>query len=193
MSLRERTRAAVRAELAALALEMFAERGFEETTVDEVARAAGMSKRSLFRYFPTKEDMVLGSAEAMGEAVAAELRARPEGEAPWESLRVVLCGWEERISSSAERLARLRLVEESPALHARWVQRREEARREIAAVLRERAGAGAGAGLDAFSADLLTSAAGAALESATREWLRSNGQKSRPELLTEAFTRLNPT
>ncbi|MFG3252757.1 TetR family transcriptional regulator [Streptomyces sp. NPDC048172] len=191
MSLRERTRAAVRAELAALALELFAERGFEETTVDEVARAAGMSKRSLFRYFPTKEDMVLGSAEAMGEAVAAELRARPEGEEPWESLRVVLCAWEERISSSAERLARLRLVEETPALHARWTQRRESARREIAAALRGRSGAGPG--LDAFTADLLTSAAAAALESSTREWLRSDGKKSRSALLQEAFTRLHPS
>ena len=188
MSLRERTRAAVRAELASLALELFVERGFEETTVDEVARAAGMSKRSLFRYFATKEDMVLGSAEAVGEAVAAELRGRPEGEDPWESLCAVLGAWEERIASSAERVARLRLIEGSPALHARWTQRREAVRREIAAVLLERGGGR----VDAFTADLLTAAAGAALDAATREWLRGAGEKDRHTLVTEAFTRLRP-
>jgi AcrR family transcriptional regulator len=186
--LRDRTRAAVRAELAALALELFAEHGFEETTVDDVARAAGMSKRSLFRYFATKEDMVLGAVDSMGDAVADELRGRPADEDPWQSLRTVLCAWEERIATSADRLARLRLIEETPALHARHAQRRETARRQIAAALRERPGSN----LDPFAADLLTAAAGAALEAASREWLRTDGETDRTLLTARAFDLLRP-
>ncbi|WP_327086252.1 TetR/AcrR family transcriptional regulator [Nonomuraea sp. NBC_01738] len=182
--LRERTRAAVRAELAGLALAVFAERGFEETTVDDVARAAGLSKRSLFRYFATKEDMVLGAVESMGEAVAGELRDRPAGESPWAALRAVLCAWEERITTSAERV---RLIEETPALRARYAQRREEARQVIAAALRERTPT-----LSAFDADLLTSAAGAALDAASREWLRGGATTDRATLTKSAFDALSP-
>jgi AcrR family transcriptional regulator len=186
--LRERTRAAVRAELATLALELFAEHGFEETTVDDVAQAAGMSKRSLFRYFATKEDMVLGAVDSMGEAVADELRARPADEPPWQSLRTVLCAWEERIAASADRLTRLRLIEETPALRARHAQRRDAARQQIAEALRERPGTH----LDAFTADLLTTAAGAALEAASREWLRAGGKADRTLLAARAFDALRP-
>lgn len=186
--LRERTRAAVRAELAELALELFARHGFEETTVDDVAQAAGMSKRSLFRYFATKEDMVLGAVDSMGEAVAEELRARPSDEDPWQSLRSVLCAWEERITTSADRLARQRLIEQTPALRARHAQRREMARRQIAEALRERPGTH----LDVFTADLLTAAAGAALDAASREWLRADGKADRTLLAARAFDVLRP-
>lgn len=186
--LRERTRAVVRAELAGQAVELFAERGFEETTVDDVARVAGLSKRSLFRYFATKEDMVLGAIDATGESVAAALRARPAGEQPWHSLRTVLCAWDERIAAPADALARLRLVEETPALRARYAQRREEGRRRIAAALRERPDVS----LDAFAADLLTAAASAALDAASREWLRGGGAADRADLTARAFEMINP-
>lgn len=51
---RERTRT----DLAAAAMELFDERGFDDTTVDEIAAAAGVSRRTLFRHFPTKSDIV---------------------------------------------------------------------------------------------------------------------------------------
>ncbi|HLU59251.1 MAG TPA: TetR family transcriptional regulator [Pseudonocardia sp.] len=185
--LRERTRSAVRAQLAELALELFAEHGFDETTVEQVARAAGVSTRSLFRYFPTKEDMVLDSVDAMGDAVAEELRARPADEDPWTSLHAVLHTWATRIAAAGERLTRLQLIERTPALRARSAQRREEARLRVAEVLRERTG------LDAFTADLLTAAAGAALEAAEREWLRSGGTTDHAALVDRAFAALRPT
>ncbi|MER5647415.1 TetR family transcriptional regulator [Streptosporangium sp. NPDC002524] len=186
--LRERTRQAMRDELAKLALRMFADRGFDETTVDDIARAAGMSKRTFFRYFPSKEDVIFGGVDDLGEQVAEEIRARPAGEDPWESLRVVLGRWERRIHASQRELADLRLIESTPSLRARTHQRRDRLRQQVADALRGRPGSG----LDAFTADLLTNAAGAALDTVSREWLRSDGTADRAALVDRAFALLKP-
>lgn len=85
--LREATRRAVRAEISNAAMALFMEHGFEETTVEQVAAAVGMSGRSVFRYFATKEDIVVGAIEQVGHDLAAELRSRPSGEPAWEALR----------------------------------------------------------------------------------------------------------
>ncbi|WP_219825428.1 TetR family transcriptional regulator [Nonomuraea typhae] len=184
--LRERTKRAVRAELVEVAQRLFAEQGFDETTVDDIARAAGMSKRSFFRYFPVKEDVVLGEIDFMGERIAAELAARPAGEEPWASLHAVLRDWEQRIDDERQALERLRLIESSPALRARYQQKREETRGHIAQALQARSG------LDAFTADLLTAAAGAALDSVARAWTRSDGRADRLALVDQAFALFTP-
>ncbi|TDC77315.1 TetR family transcriptional regulator [Streptomyces hainanensis] len=186
--LRERTRRAVRDELARLALDLFTTRGYEETTVEDVARAASMSKRSFFRYFPTKEDVVFGELELMAARIAEEIRARPADEPPWRCLTAVLAGWQDRIHAAQRELPGLRLIESSPALRARLAQKRDELRALVADALRARPGAP----LDAFTADLLTGAAGTALDAAAREWLRTGGQADRATLLTRAFALLEP-
>lgn len=184
--LRDRARRAVQAELAEQAMAMFEERGYEETTVDDIAKAAGMSKRSFFRYFATKEDAVLGVVDVLGEQVAEDIRARPAAEPAWECLRVVLRQWEERIRDSAEQVAGLRLIESTPALRAASLRKRDEARETITQALRSRPGVT----LDAFTADLVVAAAGAALDTVSREWLRSGGDRA--ALLDRAFDLLRP-
>ena len=52
---RERKKARTRETLAEVSLELFLERGFEATTADDIAAASGISRRTFFRYFPTKE------------------------------------------------------------------------------------------------------------------------------------------
>ena len=59
--IREQTRAVVRSLLARTALELFAAKGYDNTTVEEVAAAAGVSRRTLFNYFRNKEDLALYS------------------------------------------------------------------------------------------------------------------------------------
>src|SRR5690349_22549617 len=93
--LRERTRRAVRAELANVALRLFAERGYEKTTVDDIARAAGLTKRSFFRYFPSKEDAAFSQVDVLGETVVEEIRSRPADEPPWTCLHQVLRRWDQ--------------------------------------------------------------------------------------------------
>jgi AcrR family transcriptional regulator len=86
-SLRERTRAAMRAEVSAVAFRLFAEQGFDKTTVDQIAAEAGLSRTTFFRYFGSKEEVVLGRFAEVGHQVAAALAARPRHERPWDSLR----------------------------------------------------------------------------------------------------------
>jgi AcrR family transcriptional regulator len=187
--LRERTRRAVRAELADVALRLFAERGFDETTVDEIAQAAGLTKRSFFRYFPAKEDAVFGGVDVTGEQVVDDIRARPGDEDPWHSLHQVLRRWEQQIHASEQALTSLRLIESTPSLRARLHARRTHWRQHTSDALRNRPGTR----LDAFTADLLTNAATAALDTVSHEWLRSGGTADRAALLDRAFSILQPT
>jgi mycofactocin system transcriptional regulator len=67
------------AELSHIALELFKEHGFENTTVDAVARAAGIGRRTLFRYFPSKNDLPWGDFNAGLEQMRGHLASLPEG------------------------------------------------------------------------------------------------------------------
>ncbi|XVV15628.1 TetR family transcriptional regulator [Actinoplanes sp. CA-131856] len=87
--LRERRRLATQAEIEAAALELFGERGSERTTVEDIAAAAGVSQRTFFRYFPTKEDAALGVNRAFQEAFTAELA---RGRNVFEAVEATLAG-----------------------------------------------------------------------------------------------------
>jgi AcrR family transcriptional regulator len=86
-SLRERTRAAMRAEVSDVAFRLFAQQGYDNTTVEQIAAEAGLSRTTFFRYFGTKEDVVLGRLGEVGHQIAAALTGRPAHERPWDSLR----------------------------------------------------------------------------------------------------------
>ncbi|MCQ0020665.1 TetR family transcriptional regulator [Actinomadura madurae] len=60
-----------RGELERVALRLFAERGFEETTVDDIASAAGIGRRTFFRYYGSKNDVVWGTSRASWSACAS--------------------------------------------------------------------------------------------------------------------------
>lgn len=126
--LRELTRATVRAQIAQRAMELFLAQGFEETTVEQIAAQVGMSARSVFRYFATKEDMVVGSMQESGAVLAGALAGRPAGEGPWEALRGAMDVLLTAIAQDREgALARSRMYASTPSLraarqqkHARW-------------------------------------------------------------------------
>ncbi|GAB2952059.1 TetR family transcriptional regulator [Nonomuraea sp. NPDC052634] len=85
--LRELQRQRVREAISSAAITLFLERGFDEVPVTEIAAAAGVSKPTLFKYFPTKEDLVLHRiADHLGES-ARVVRGRAPGESPVEALR----------------------------------------------------------------------------------------------------------
>lgn len=73
---RDIARAAVRAELAQVAFELFRREGFDKVTLDDLAAAAGISRSTFLRYFGTKEDAVLGAFEGQDRKVADALQAR---------------------------------------------------------------------------------------------------------------------
>src|SRR2546427_7177781 len=83
----ERKRQLVRDELADAALRLLAKQGFEETPVDQLAAAGGVSRRTYFRYFASKEDVVISSIAVVGEQIVAEVKARPADEPPAVAIR----------------------------------------------------------------------------------------------------------
>jgi AcrR family transcriptional regulator len=77
--LRERKKRATRDALARAALELFVERGYDETTLAEIAEVAGVSTRTIFAYFPSKEDILFATMQTMRDALAQALADRPAG------------------------------------------------------------------------------------------------------------------
>jgi AcrR family transcriptional regulator len=126
LPVRERTRRAVRGELTQLAVDLFVEKGYDETTIDDLAAAAGMSKRTFFRYFASKEDLVMGKYEVLGEQLAEDLAARPAGEPIWASLRQMFGRVVEYFDSearSAATVAMENIVRDHPTLNASYLDR----------------------------------------------------------------------
>ena len=80
---KERTRRAI--EDAAIAL--FAERGYQATTVADIARAADIAPRTFFAYYRSKEDVLFGDADQMFDELEAHLHERPSGESTFDGLR----------------------------------------------------------------------------------------------------------
>ena len=87
MTLRDHARGAVRDEVAKQAWLLFAENGYEATTVDQIAEAAGMSRRTFFRYFAGKDELVLERLVESATMIADALRGRPPAESAWPALR----------------------------------------------------------------------------------------------------------
>jgi AcrR family transcriptional regulator len=86
--LRERKKAKTRSEIRAHALRLFREQGFAATTVDQIAAAAEVSQSTFFRYFPTKEDVVL--TDDYDPLIIKAFRAQPSGATPLRALRNAL-------------------------------------------------------------------------------------------------------
>lgn len=81
-SLRDRQRAQLRADIRRAAIRLFVERGYDAVTTDEIAAAAGISPRTLFRHMPAKEDLLLAPVRHGGAAIVNLLEQRPAREAP---------------------------------------------------------------------------------------------------------------
>src|ERR1700681_2899909 len=85
--LRERKKQRTRETIARAAHELFAERGYHATTLPEIAEAADVSTRTIFAYFPSKEDILFSDFSLLKEALAQALAERPEGEDALETVR----------------------------------------------------------------------------------------------------------
>jgi AcrR family transcriptional regulator len=85
--LRERNKQRTRAEIARAAQELFVRRGYSATTLPEIAEAAGVSTRTIFAYFPSKEDILFDHVDQMKVALARAVAERPAGQDALETVR----------------------------------------------------------------------------------------------------------
>ena len=138
-SLRDRKRQLVRDEIARAAWELFDREGYEAATVEQIAERAGISRRSFFRYYSSKEDVAVGTSDALAEDFLAAVRARPKGEPPLvaieRALRPVVV---ERVKDRAQGQAIIRLVRESPTLRRAMLARTARMEERLAQLLAAR-------------------------------------------------------
>ncbi|MEV0252010.1 TetR family transcriptional regulator [Nocardia sp. NPDC050712] len=121
-TVRERGEEAAQFRLAVVdqALRLFAEKGYEATTVDEIAEAAGISRRTFFRQFRSKEDVIFADHESQLARAAADLAAA-QGD-PWDAVCAAVVGVFERFTQWREIAARrYRVVRRVPALREREI------------------------------------------------------------------------
>ena len=138
--LRERKKAKTRAAIRECALRLFREQGYDATTVDQIAQAAEVSPSTFFRYFATKEEVVLADEydPLIFEAFAAQPAALSPAQALRGALRSVFGGM-----SAAERLAmrqQVELTQSVPALRAGFLDELAQAVRTMADMVAQRVG-----------------------------------------------------
>jgi AcrR family transcriptional regulator len=143
--LRERKKQRTHAAISEAAIALFLEHGFNKVSVAQVAEAAEVSKRTLFAYFPAKEDLVVHRLADHETEIARVVRARPAGTAPLTAVREhFLKGLRERdpITGLNDRpeVRRLhRMILDAPSLVARMERFKTGAERALAQALRETA------------------------------------------------------
>jgi AcrR family transcriptional regulator len=144
LGLRERKKRQTRRAIAEAAKRLFLERGFDQVSVAEVARAADVSEQTVFNYFPSKEDLVFERMDTFEHELLSAVRERPEGESPLRAfVRFILDRSDTAMAGEGRRrVAELtRLVTASPSLMARERQIVAKYTEALAALLAEESGA----------------------------------------------------
>jgi AcrR family transcriptional regulator len=137
-SLLEAKQESVRATIGDHALRLFSERGYEATTVDDIAKAAGIGRRTFFRYFDSKDDVVLWRFDQFARHAVALLRARPR-EPALTSMERALTEASEFYNRDPEQTLRiLKLTEETRSLLGQQLVQQDRWKSWFADVLRER-------------------------------------------------------
>ncbi len=164
---RERKKEATRDALVAAAVALFTERGFDATTVEDIAEVADVSARTFHRYFAVKEDVLFADAESRLARFEEALAARPVDETVLESLRnaaYVLADW--ILDHPELELARHRLVDSSNVVRAHGLRHTNEWARVVAEHSARRLGLGAADALP----QLLGACTVAVLRTAGQQW-----------------------
>jgi AcrR family transcriptional regulator len=185
--LRERKKIKLRRTIQAEALRLFETQGYEQTTVEQIAEAAETSTTTFYRYFPTKEDVVID--DDYDPIIEATIASRPAGEALSDTVRAAAAAVAAATETDQDNnLARLGLVGSSPALDARYAGEERRSIDLIARLLADRTGLTAGD----YQVQLAAAAVIAVLFTASRRWAADRGAVSLRTLVEQAVTTVEP-
>jgi AcrR family transcriptional regulator len=187
MSLRERKRARTRQALVDAATELFERKGYEATTVADIAAAAEIGTRTFFSYFPTKEDVLFPETDHRLRVAAEAIAGRAPDEEPAEVLLRALRRANAESGDMTGPLAalRIRLTMEIPAVRGRALQVQWETQREIARHL----AAAYPDELDEVSAAALVGAFVGAVTGALTVLVEDPARRTDPDALRESMQR----
>lgn len=190
-TLRTQRRIETQRTIQAHAVRLFTERGYDATTVTDVAEAAGVSPMTVYRHFPTKEDLVLLEQQSriVAERIAASTASQPLvrriGRALIDSAAAMTGGGKGEQLTPDERflLARLRLMISTPALRAKHLDSQYALQQAIVDGLGDEATEGG----TAFQAQAAASACLGAMHTALVRWAEDDGRSALPDLIAQAL------
>ena len=175
-----------RARLEQAAMELYAERGFDETTVAEIARRAGLTERTFFRHFGDKREVLFGGSEGPLNRLASEVADASVEATPIEAaaagLMAVGAVIQERRGREGAR-ARQAILAQNPELQERELIKMAAWAAVVARALR-------GRGVADPSATLTAEVALAAFRVAFGTWVGPGNQRDLPDLIRESFDRV---
>jgi AcrR family transcriptional regulator len=181
--LRERKKQRTRDTIQREAMRLFVERGYEETTIEQIAEAADISPSTFFNYFPSKEDVVI--ADRYDPMIVEMFLSRPAGEPLSATIRNVLAGGLGVILEREREmiLARSRLILAVPALRARIWEDLERTEDLFCSVLAERSGR------DPYDFELrvVVMVLVGAMWAAAQHWVRTDGREPLLDLVLRAM------
>ena len=183
--LREQRKARTRKAIQEHALRLFLANGYDATTVEQIASAAGVSHMTFFRYFPSKEAVV--ENDEYDPLLVDFIRAQPAGVGPLTALRTAVVGGIREVYTTDRDalLVRTRLVLTTPALRGRQWRNADSTQRLFAEALATRTD-----GEITFELRVLASAVLGALSTALTAWVEGDGAEDLPTLVDRAFDAL---
>ena len=185
IGLRERKKLRTRAELTDAAFRLFAERGFDETTIEDIVEQVEVSARTFFRYFDSKEDVVIGFFDDMGLELRAMLAVRPPEEPPFTALRGALGSLIDLYEERADRvMAAKQLAHDTPAIRARLLDKHARWENGVTEELSARLGLGPE---EDQRSRLIAAVALAAYSTAVSAWCTSGGRADLHVLVEDAL------
>jgi len=187
VGLRERKKWQSRAAIADAALAMFAERGFEATTVADVAKRAGVSPATVARYFPSKESLLFPEREVNTASIRAAILARPVRESPYTAVTNALSEATPLDPDGRRRLLLSRLtIARSPVLRGQASTLLTSWRDTIAESAVSR-------GAAPSDARVLAATVVAVLDDVADRWALAGGETELADDVAEAFAALTRT
>jgi len=170
------------------ALELFAEHGFEATTVAEIAARAGLTERTFFRYYTDKREVLFDGQDMFADALVSGIREAPADAAPVDAVAAALVSVGELFPPERHAFARTRqrAIEANPALGERELGKLAASAAAMAQALRDR-------GVAEPTASLAAELGMVALRVAFARWTAGDGERTLTELMTEALAELRAT
>jgi AcrR family transcriptional regulator len=186
--LRERKKRETRSSLAWAAVRLSVERGFANVPVEDIAAGAGVSPRTFNNYFSSKAEAIVARHVDRLQAIAAELRVRPQQEPLWEAITeaVVTQFWGEEADESQPHpqwSAGVKLMLLEPAVQAEFLLQSHTVERNMAAAISIRIGADP----DALYPHLVAAAVGAVIQVSVEQWMRGDRPLSLRQVMLAAF------
>jgi AcrR family transcriptional regulator len=187
--LRERHRKRTAADLEEAALRLFSEKGFDAVTIDDIAAAADVSRRTFFRYYASKEDVILSDHPKRLDELEAALDRRPADEPALTALRHAILSLAGSFEEQRDHmLRRFRLVTATPALEARSLCLQRNWETAVTVMLAQRMGVEPTKDL---RPGVVAATTMAAMRMATNNWLSGGGEGDLPAIVADALDLLD--